>query len=121
MWEKVVGNILFSASAFFLASGDSGGDYFKAIQPVFKNPGKYGPWILPTRGKAWPKPKVEKEIFGRFSILEPERFEFLVSRNTFCHLHRSTICKIYSEPSVIILIDRRFITHGMYGTLLRVF
>ena len=80
MWGKVIFNSLIHFTVFLLASGDSGGDYFKAIQPVFKNPGKYGPWILPTKGKVWPKPKVEKEIFGRFSILEPSRFEFLVSR-----------------------------------------
>jgi len=96
MWEKVVGNILFSASAFFLASGDSGGDYFKAIQPVFKNPGKYGPWILPTRGKAWPKPKVEKEIFGRFSILEPERFEFLLTGpSSSCDILQAAVNRYY--------------------------
>ena len=80
MWDNVLYKTLISAILFSLASGDSGGgDYFKAIQPVFKNPGKYGPWILPTRGKVWPRPKVEKDIFGRFSILEPGRFEFLVS------------------------------------------
>jgi hypothetical protein len=33
-----------------------------------------------TRGKIWPKPALEKEVFGRFSIVDATRFNFQVGQ-----------------------------------------
>jgi hypothetical protein len=103
---KVISNAMFRLSTLFLvfsisgglfamsASADSGGDYFKA--PIYKNPGRPGAWVQATRGKIWPKPALEKEVFGRFSIVDATRFNFQLSADASeCTILRSAIDRYY--------------------------
>ena len=58
----------------------SGGDYFK--KQDFINPGKPGPWVKPTKGEIWPKPKVIKRAGTNFSVVVPDEFIFRVRETT---------------------------------------
>ena len=59
----------------------------------------------PPRGKVWPKPKVEKEMFGRFSLLEPARFEFLLTGQAAkCGILQAAVSRYYRLILILYLL-----------------